>query len=490
MVKQQHELPTVRIQKVVLENFKSVEYGVVEMACGKTFVPHGTQSDILGLYGQNGSGKTALIEALSILKFLITGESIPDGYSDCIRVGHDKARIEFTFDYQYDNGDIRKVIYDVDLIKEEPYIKDNIFLGFYMEEKEKIKKQQFLVKVSREEIKVSGSFKGEKLKLQSIINTKSSDCFEPASKRKEFIKDNLDLNILIANRAIAWNMSKSFIFMEDSMRIFKKKEDESDFVNMISDLQFFGLSYLYVIDTKSSGWIRLNVALPLIFRRKHRYDPHQRSIVFLNIDSPNKLSEETYNEMKEVFSNINVVLNKLIPDLNIDIKDLGPGISSDKRLVRFTELVSIRNGVELPLRYESDGIKNIISTLQLFIEAFNERSMTVAIDEFDSGVFEYLLGEMLNIFAEYGQGQFIFTSHNLRPLEVLDKKFICFTTTNPANRYLRLANIKPNNNMRKVYYSEIELGGGEETLYTSEKKFKIIQAMRKAGGNGKESKSE
>ena len=64
------ELPTVRIQKVVLENFKSVEYGEMEMACGKKFVPYDTQSDILGIYGQNGSGKTSMIEALAILEYL------------------------------------------------------------------------------------------------------------------------------------------------------------------------------------------------------------------------------------------------------------------------------------------------------------------------------------------------------------------------------------------------------------------------------------
>ena len=50
MTEKLRELPTVRIQKVTLENFKSVEYGEMEMACGKKFVPYDTQSDILGIY--------------------------------------------------------------------------------------------------------------------------------------------------------------------------------------------------------------------------------------------------------------------------------------------------------------------------------------------------------------------------------------------------------------------------------------------------------
>ena len=39
------------------------------------------------------------------------------------------------------------------------------------------------------------------------------------------------------------------------------------------------------------------------------------------------------------------------------------------------------------------------------------------IDEFDSGIYEYLLGELLEIMNESAKGQFVFTSHNLRPLE-------------------------------------------------------------------------
>ena len=68
-------------------------------------------------------------------------------------------------------------------------------------------------------------------------------------------------------------------------------------------------------------------------------------------------------------------------------------------------------------RYESDGIRKIVSVLSLIIDAYNEQSCTIAIDELDAGVFEYLLGEVLQTFQESGKGQFIFTSHNLRPLE-------------------------------------------------------------------------
>lgn len=135
-------------------------------------------------------------------------------------------------------------------------------------------------------------------------------------------------------------------------------------------------------------------------------------------------------------------------------------------------LTAYRDGKELPLRDESDGVRKIISVLSLIIAAFNQKSVTVAIDEFDAGIFEYLLGEILQALEESGRGQFIFTSHNLRPLEVIDKKFLYFTTTNPDNRYIRLKNISATNNLRDTYFREIILCEQEEEIYNKTKRFK------------------
>ena len=65
----------------------------------------------------------------------------------------------------------------------------------------------------------------------------------------------------------------------------------------------------------------------------------------------------------------------------------------------------------------------------------------------DAGIFEYLLGELLKVISEKGKGQLIFTSHNLRPLETIDKGFIAFTTVNPENRYIRFVNVKEGSNI-------------------------------------------
>ena len=143
--------------------------------------------------------------------------------------------------------------------------------------------------------------------------------------------------------------------------------------------------------------------------------------------------------------------------------------------------MSERNGKEIPLKYESEGIKKIVSILQLLIVVYNSDSITLAVDELDAGIFEYLLGELLKVISEKGKGQLIFTSHNLRPLETIDKCFIAFTTVNPDNRYIRFINVKGNNNLRDFYYRDITLGEQTEPVYEPTNNYEIMLAFKEAG---------
>ena len=43
------------------------------------------------------------------------------------------------------------------------------------------------------------------------------------------------------------------------------------------------------------------------------------------------------------------------------------------------------------------------------------------------------------------------------PLEIINKKFLVFTTTDPDNRYVRYKNIAAHNNLRDVYIRDIAL---------------------------------
>ena len=120
----------------------------------------------------------------------------------------------------------------------------------------------------------------------------------------------------------------------------------------------------------------------------------------------------------------------------------------------------------LTLSLMSDSQRNsLLEKIQKKIESMPYTASVVVIDELDASIFEYLLGEILTMLTESGKGQLFFTSHNLYPLELLDKESIFFTTTNSQNRYIKFKYIKPNHNLRDQYLKTIRLGGQDEPVY-------------------------
>ena len=59
----------VRIEEALIENFKNVKTGTLNFENKRK----NYRSSIVGLYGQNGSGKTALIDAIQLLKLSLSG---------------------------------------------------------------------------------------------------------------------------------------------------------------------------------------------------------------------------------------------------------------------------------------------------------------------------------------------------------------------------------------------------------------------------------
>ena len=74
----------VRLVSIELLNYKNVTQGKLEMPCAANRDFSCDRSEILGIYGQNGSGKTTVIEALSLTKFLLSGMPLPKEAADDI----------------------------------------------------------------------------------------------------------------------------------------------------------------------------------------------------------------------------------------------------------------------------------------------------------------------------------------------------------------------------------------------------------------------
>lgn len=191
--------------------------------------------------------------------------------------------------------------------------------------------------------------------------------------------------------------------------------------------------------------------------------------------------DDYFELVENIKDQINVVLNAIIPGLQIDIESYGKEKNEEGILGQRIEFVALRYGKKFALKHESEGIKRIISILSTLIAVYSKRNVCLIVDEFDSGVFEYLLGQILELLNSAAEGQFIFTSHNLRALEVLPKEKITFSTANPLNRYMSIKGVGTNNNLRDFYLRTVLLGGQDEVVYEDTSLIDIKRAFRKAG---------
>lgn len=466
----------VRMVDFKITNFKNVNNGSLNLINKrKNF-----SSSILGLYGQNGSGKTALIDAFQILKLLLCGRQIPDKYADYINVNSDCSKFHFHFQIDAGNNGTYEVYYDFSLKAAKSIVEPNMPIG---DTATTIKAQIY------DEV-ISYSFTSDTLKMRKsiFIDTSSDGIFSPAGKYELlFGKDKeLKKNLLLL-KALTSNSSQSFIFSREflqNLRNKKNDEKETDSIYslhkyILDRLVYYGNCELFIIATSNSGVLSLNV-LPIAFRYKSGNHGAVGSLA-LHLNGPSEVPEDTFLMINDIIKNMNTVLTQIVPGLTIGIMDMGLTVSADGVKNHSFQLMSNKNNKQIPLCYESEGIKKIISILQLFIIMYNVSSITIAIDELDSGIFEYLLGELLRILSEKGKGQLIFTSHNLRPLETIDRGFIAFTTTNPDNRYIRLSNIKENNNLRDFYFRDIVLGEQNEEIYDTTNNSEIALAFREVG---------
>lgn len=527
-----------RVKRIEFKDFRNIESGSISFpnADAQSFIT-GSPS-ILGLYGQNGSGKSSVIMALGILKDVLSGKCIGNNYSSCIRMGQNYCSLSFEiamFNRVYDiEGNVANKDYT-------PYIE--VHYSFDISRKVVCGLDDFGNETAKEIFRIENEVM--KLKItdrngtilfpkQVIFDARrsSSDnkgiAFGSEQKYKLFTWGNKEISTQYKSaKMIAEENGTSFLFSpkfenafartmelflnDDGTQSFleeadKKLSSDSDYHSSVNDiaknnpeefsvlsfifqvyyvldnLKRFGRSYLQVIDTATTGITNINTQLPLLL---WDHDPNGVSFfkLSLQMDKPTYIPDNLFEGASKALASVSDVLTKIVPDMALELVDLGKRINKDNTEAHCFEILSKRNNHTIPLKFESDGIRRMVSILSLLIAVFNEESFTIAIDEIDSGIFEYLLGELLSIMADSISGQFVFTSHNFRALEVLPAKYLCFTTVNPENRFATLSR-RGNSNLRDTYFRNIVLGSGKESLYNPTDRYEIERAFYKAGHSG------
>lgn len=435
----------IRIKHIDVKNIRNVKQGNLKT---NTEFENMHSADIVGFYGQNGSGKTAMVEAFSLLNDLLNTSELPEKSDNLLQFGQDFIELHFEF------------------------LINNQFGEFTVKYESKLEVDETRLKVVRE--KVSYKENISKKRFKDII-LKDNNNIQIRRKSLKSLVEELKLKVMLSNEMALANHT-GFVFRNELKEVFKNVLTEEEFEIIKNLVVDFNKDY-HVINNEQTGLISANIVMPFSIHLKDI-----RGNIPYGLKEPMLLPKSAFEAIKKVVNQINVVIEHLIPGLQVIVNTINFETTDDgNEGIRF-EFLSRRNRVTLPLRCESAGVLKLISILSTLIAVYNNPNTCVVIDELDSGIFEYLLGEILEVINTNGKGQLFFTSHNLRALEVLSSKNLWFTTMNEENRFIQLKGIKKLSNIRDVYLRAVQLGGQDEELYKETDYYDIKKAFRKAGG--------
>lgn len=453
----------VRLSSLKISGIKNVRSGQIIMpnTCRKQQTYK--NAEVLGVYGQNGSGKTAVIDTLYYLQKIMIGSMLEEKLTDYIDVNGDRAEIVADFNI-FAEAVIYEVSYKIILQRNEKSVE--------------IIRETLSCAVNKDDAR------SNKTVFMDYQRADKENVFAPKKRLEEVVEaDTENKTDLIVARKMAEKSNCSYIFGESSREIFCRNYDNNfkHYSEVIKALFKFALKDLFVIRNTHSGVISANFLLPMAFKIEQN-EIGMKGDFAVPLTESVVLSEEGRKVLVAIVEQINMVLFTIIPGMRIEVHDYGMQLMDSGENGYRVELVSVRENMPpIPIRMESEGIIKIISILNALIQAFGNASICLAIDELDAGIFEYMLGELLDIFNTSAKGQLIFTSHNLRALEMLGKDSIMFSTANPDRRYIRMKNVKASNNLRDTYLREITLGGQDEVIYEETDSLRIARAFRKAG---------
>ncbi len=433
----------IRIADLSLENFRNVRHGSFKMP---SFDGDSLSSDILGIYGQNGSGKTAAVEALGLMQRIMSGGDLPGKSHDIINIDSTEATVSLTFSVEETDGT------GVCLLRYEVVIGSDMDSAVILSEslfrKERGKRETLLLSYSRKDRKITPE--------RSLRMLRSTG------------KDAA-LDLMVAMR-MAEKEDVSFLFSEDSAYPIL-----SSAFSEIRALHSYAATSFIVLSAEDSGLS--GGKLRITYQQMHDGDI-EKGRILLDISKPAVISSGEEKLLRALIGQMNTVLNVIVPRLRIGVYRIGEELTAEGKSGVAVEIVSYKNDTPILLRSESVGIIKIISVLSCLLAVYNSRSVCLVIDELDSSIFEFLLGELISVFESGAKGQLIFTSHNLRILEMVRSDSIVFSTANPDRRYIKLK--KSRGNLRDEYLRSLLLGGSEENIYEKTDPFEIGKALRNA----------
>ena len=375
---------------------KCIELDFYKKTIDKTFDPE--KYRVKGLFGENGSGKTAIISAFSNLRSLIVNAKY---LSD--------AKVQSYLNETINKATKRLSIECEFLIKkgERSFVVYNYSIGLLFNESS--------YQISNEKLaRRNGNYPGSEYEVvYEVVNG------ELQTYRYEdeypFIKKST-LNVLSDASLV-------------SLLLRMNNSEEQDFILAVYPVIVFAASLHTSLSTEDKHELYLFRKGLLSIGDGTKTTPEFQSIV-RDIDSltnmnESKIAKDRYSDFVQRVMRLTRFIKLFKPDLkSIDI--------DRKEDVDFYSCELIMNYGEYSIHreFESAGIRKLISLFDSLDVAASGR--IVFVDEIDSNINSIYLTKIIEFMMLYGKGQLCFTSHNIDVMNVLkdNKMSIDFLNSN------------------------------------------------------------
>ena len=430
---------SVWLKEIQLRNFMNIRSGKISF---------NRDNRIVGIYGPNGSGKTAVTKAVEVFSNLFSEH----GFDGCecaklITFGENKSTLKFCFDLREDSNW---------KAAEDPSYKFGRFEYSFS-----IKRKRDKAFLSNETVSYkSASSSSLDFSLSVSRRTHREDLrylteftrnLRPYEKSDFFPEVNATYEEL--------NSKNRAFFSEDG---FCSVENTSEYpydtpslsaVATIEDFSFFVEKGIIFIGDDKISMLRGNLNEEI--KRYWNY----LSACYERMNCSDILkNEKPFDAYKKEVKQVNDIVSHIMPDFSFEIEKDGADDS--------VKLFSVRNGKKTPLSSESYGIRKLYYLC--YCVGLFEYDTFVVVDELDEGLHETLVAYILDFIQKKKKGLFLFTAHNLRPLQILDKRCIFFSTQNPQKRFTNMKNIKKTNSLKESYIRQLSVGRLDKDAFSYE----------------------
>lgn len=373
---------------------KEVQIDFYKKIVDKKFNPD--KYRIKAIYGENGSGKSAIITAVKIFQDLIINEnyineSKTQNFLDEI-INKTTKKFCFSCEFLVDVN-AEKIIYSY-----------SIEIG---------KNGKELYEIQSEILKTrSGNYANSKYNL--VFSSKNGELlFVNCSDKQKGILEKKSLNLLTTHSFVniyITDIAKNLDFAEEN------QTDNDLFVHLLMCLTLTMIIKIYLgeEDQHELYFLRKRLSESRLNNQSLQeglYEYGEFANVFSSVNEK-KIDKRYFNKYKEKVEQLTQFIRIFKPDLvsiDIDAKENGEQYECDLNL----DYGAYRINKE----FESTGIKKLIRLFDCFISA--SKVGIVFIDEMDSNLNDVYLCKLIEYFMYYGKGQLCFTTHNLDPMSVL-----------------------------------------------------------------------